>query len=164
MKSLIDIFATLTDAESGRRGYILYGERSELNRYNQAMQSLDAKIKKLQQQLADESLQQQQLMKLKFLITQRLNLSKQSIHLKDAGKSTFHIQETLVTRSNQNRSEIRETISQMQTREEQLLEISVKSSQNNVHNRMLIEFIGTLLSFAILLGVYVLLYQQLLKR
>ncbi|MHC5832351.1 MAG: histidine kinase dimerization/phospho-acceptor domain-containing protein, partial [Nostoc sp.] len=29
---------------------------------------------------------------------------------------------------------------------------------------MLIEFIGTLLSFAILLGVYVLLYQQLLKR
>ncbi|MEH1965259.1 sensor histidine kinase [Nostoc sp.] len=164
MKSLIDIFATLTDAESGRRGYILYGERSELNRYNQAMQSLDAKIQKLQQQLADDSLQQQQLTKLKLLIAQRTKLSKQSINLKNTGKSSFNIQETLVNISNQNRSQIRDNISQMQMREEKLLEISVKYSQNNIHNRMLIEFIGTLLNFAILLGVYILLYQQLVKR
>ncbi len=164
MKSLIDIFATLTDAESGRRGYILYGERSELNRYNQAMQGLNAKIKKLQQQLADDSLQQQQMTKLKLLITQRYKLSKQSIDLKNAGKSSFAMQENLVNLSNQNRSQIRDYITQMQIREEQLLEILVRYSQNNIHNRMLIELIGTLLNFAILLGIYILLYQQLVKR
>ncbi|MEA5603484.1 ATP-binding protein [Nostoc sp. UHCC 0252] len=164
MKNVIDIFATLTDAEAGRRGYILYGEQLELNRYYQAMQSLDAKVKKLQQQIADDSYQQQQLTKLKFLIAQRVELSKQSINLKKVGKSSFAIQAPLVNQSNQNRGQIRETLTKMQAREEQLLQISVRHSQDNIRNRMLIEFLGTFLSFAILLGVYALLYQQLLKR
>ncbi|BAZ68625.1 Chase sensor signal transduction histidine kinase [Fischerella sp. NIES-4106] len=164
MKSLIDVFATLTDAEAGRRGYILYGERSELKRYNQAMQSLNAKVKKLQQQLADDPSQEQQMKRLKFLITQRVELSQQSIDILQQGKSTFAVQASLVNQSNQNRSEIRETLTQMQTREEQLLEISVRHSQDNIRNRMLIEFLGTFLSFSILLGVYALLYQQLVKR
>ncbi|WP_193200352.1 ATP-binding protein [Nostoc sp. MG11] len=164
MKNITDIFATLTDAEAGRRGYILYGEQLELQRYYQAMQSLDIKVKKLQQQLADDSYQQQQLMKLKFLIAQRIELSKQSINLKEVGKSSFAIQAPLVTQSNQNRSQIREILTRMQTREEQLLQISVRHSQENIRNRMLIEFLGTFISFAILLGVYALLYQQLIKR
>ncbi|MBN3946972.1 MAG: CHASE3 domain-containing protein [Nostoc sp. NMS7] len=164
MKNVIDIFATLTDAEAGRRGYILYREQSELKRYYQAMQSLDAKVKKLQQQLADDSYQQQQITKLKFLIAQRVQLSKQSINLREAGKSSFAIQAPLVTQSNQNRNQIRETLTQMQAREEQLLQISVRHSQENIRNRMLIEFLSTFLSFAILLGVYALLYQQLVKR
>ncbi len=164
MKSLIDIFATLTDAEAGRRGYILYGERSELKRYNQAMQSLDTKVKKLQQQLADDSSQEQQLTRLKSLIAQRIELSQQSIEILQQGKSTFVVQASLVNQSNQNRSQIRETLTKMQTREEQLLEISVRHSQDNIRNRMLIEFLGTFLSFSILLGVYALLYQQLVKR
>ncbi|RCJ20044.1 histidine kinase [Nostoc sp. ATCC 43529] len=164
MKKITDIFATLTDAEAGRRGYILYGEESELKRYYQAMESLDTKVKKLQQQLADDSYQQQQLTKLKFLIHERVELSKQSINLKQLGKSSFAIQAPIVTQSNQNRSQIRETLTQMQAREEQLLQISVRHSQENIRNRMLIELLGTFLSFAILLGVYALLYQQLVKR
>ncbi|MEH2347247.1 MAG: ATP-binding protein [Nostoc sp.] len=164
MKNVIDIFATLTDAEAGRRGYILYGEQSELKRYDQAMQSLDAKVQKLQQQLADDSYQQQQLTKLKSLIIQRIELSKESINLKKLGKSSFAVQAPLVTKSNENRSQIRETLTKMQAREEHLLQISVRHSQDNIRNRMLIEFLSTFLSFAILLGVYALLYQQLVKR
>jgi len=164
MKNVIDIFATLTDAEAGRRGYILYGEQLELKRYYQAMQSLDAKVQKLQQQIADDSYQQQRLTKLKLIIAQRVELSKQSITLKEAGKSSFAIQAPLVNQSNQNRNQIRELLTQMQTREEHLLQISVRHSQDNLRNRMLIEFLGTFLSFAILLGVYALLYQQLVKR
>ncbi|MBD0385462.1 MAG: CHASE3 domain-containing protein [Nostoc sp. C3-bin3] len=164
MKNVIDIFATLTDAEAGRRGYILYGEQSELKRYYQAMQSLDAKVKKLQQQIADDSYQQQRLTKLRLLIAQRVELSKRSINLKETGKSSFTIQAPLVNQSNQNRNQILEILTQMQAREENLLQISVRHSQDNIRNRMLIEFLGTFLSFAILLGVYALLYQQLVKR
>ncbi|MDZ8053400.1 MAG: ATP-binding protein [Aulosira sp. ZfuVER01] len=161
MKSLIDIFATLTDAEAGRRGYILFGERSELERYNQAIQSLNAKVKKLQKQLADDPSQQQQLIKLKALIFQRVEFSQESLNLQQLGKSTVALQATKI---NQTRGEIRQTLAQLQVREEELLEISVKHSQENIHNRMLIEFLGTVLSFAILLAVYALLYQQLVKR
>ncbi|OCQ98796.1 histidine kinase [Nostoc sp. MBR 210] len=164
MKNITDIFATLTDAESGRRGYILYGEQLELKRYYQAMESLDIKVQKLQQKLADDPDQQQQLTKLKLLIAQRIELSKQSINLKELGKSTFAVQAPLVNQSNQNRNQIRQTLTHMQAREEELLQISVRHSQDNIHNRMLIELLGTFLSFAILLGVYALLYQQLVKR
>jgi len=164
MKNITDILATLTDAEAGRRGYILYGEQLELNRYYQAMASLDTKVKNLQQQVAEDTYQQQHLTKLKLLILQRIELSKKSIVLKQVGKSSFAIQAPILAQSNQNRSQIRETLTQMQAREQQLLQILVRHSQDNIHNRMLIEFLGTFLSFAILLGVYVLLYQQLLKR
>ncbi len=161
MKNLIDIFATLTDAEAGRRGYILFAERSELKRYEQAIQSLDEKVENLEQQLANDPAQQQQLMKLKTLIAQRVALYKQSLEIQQLGKSTFALQ---ANQLNQSRSEIRQTLAQLQAREEQLLEISVKNSQQNIHNRMLIEFLGTMLSFVILLVVYALLYQQLVKR
>ncbi|MBW4644288.1 MAG: CHASE3 domain-containing protein [Goleter apudmare HA4340-LM2] len=164
MKNLTDIFATITDAEAGRRGYILYGEKLELNRHYQAMQSLDAKVKNLQQQLGNDSYQQQQLKKLKFLITERNKLSNKSINLKKLVNSTLTVQDSLVPQSNKNRSQIREILTHMQEREKQLLEISVRQSQDNFQNRMLIEFLGTSLSFAILIGVYALLYQQLLKR
>ncbi len=161
MKSLIDIFATLTDAEAGRRGYILFEERSELKRYNQAMQSLGAKLNQLERQLADDTSQQQQLTRLKYLIAQRIDFSKQSLEFQQLGKSTVALQANQI---NQTRGEIRQTLAQLQAREEQLLEISVRHSQQNIHNRMLIEFLGTMLSFAILLAVYALLYQQLVKR
>lgn len=164
MKNITDIFATLNDAEAGRRGYILYGEKSELQRYYQAMKSVETKVQKLQQKLADDPYQQQQLTKLKFLIAQRIELSKQSINLKVVGKSSFAVQAPLVNQSNQNRNLIRQIFTEMQAREEELLQISVRHSQNNIHNRMLIEILGTFLSFAILLGVYALLYQQLIKR
>ncbi|MFN6515183.1 MAG: ATP-binding protein [Nostoc sp. CreGUA01] len=164
MKNVTDIFATLTDAEAGRRGYILYGEESELKRYDLAMEIVATKVQKLQQQLADDPYQQQKLTKLKILIAERIELSKQSINLKEVGKSTFAIQAPLVAKSNQNRAEIRTTLSEMQAREEQLLQILVRHSQENIRNRMLIEFLGNFLVFAILLGVYGLLYQQLIKR
>jgi signal transduction histidine kinase len=164
MKDLTDIFATLTDAEAGRRGYILYEEQSELKRYYQAIQSLDTKVENLQQRLVDDPYQQQRLRELKSLMAQRVELSKKSINLKQIGKSSYSVQSPLLTQSHQNRTQIRKILTQMQAREEELLQISVKHSQENIHNRMLIEFFGTFLSFAILLGVYALLYQQLAKR
>ncbi len=161
MKNLIDIFATLTDAEAGRRGYILFNEQSELKRYEQSMQSLNAKVEKLQQQLAKDSSQQQQLIQLKTLISQRVELYGESLENQKLDQSTFALQANQI---NQSRDEIRQILTQLQAREEQLLEISVQHSQHNIHNRMLIEFLGTVLSFAILLAVYSLLYQQLVKR
>ncbi|MEH1942108.1 MAG: ATP-binding protein [Nostoc sp.] len=164
LKDLIDVFATLTDAEAGRRGYILLKNQPELKRYQQAMKTLDVKVETLQQQLADDSSQQQQLTKLKSLIAERERLSELSIKLYQAGKSTFAVQSSLIEQINQSRSEIRQSLTLMETREQDLLQIWVRKSQYNIRNRMLIEFGSTLLSFAILLSVFALLYRQMVKR
>jgi CHASE3 domain sensor protein len=81
--------------------------------------------------LAGDASQQQQLTRLKSLIAQRVDLSKQSLELQQLGKSTFALQANQI---NQTRGEIRQTLAQLQAREEQLLEISVRHSQQNIHN------------------------------
>jgi len=164
VNNLINVFATLTDAESGRRGYILFGNESELERYNRAIQSIEPKLTQLRQLLVNSPSQQQRLLTLESLIAQRLALFEQSINLYKQGKSTISAQTSLVAKNNNLQYEIRKIITQMQSEEEQVLEQRISNSKASIRNRMLIEFLGTILSFAILLGVYALLYQQMVKR
>jgi CHASE3 domain sensor protein len=158
VNNLINVFATLTDAESGRRGYILFGNESELERYHRAIQSIEPKLTQLRQRLANSPSQQQRLLILESLIAQRLALFEQSINLYKQGKSTISAQTYLVAKNNNLQYEIRKIITQMQSEEEQVLEQRVSKSKASIRNRMLIEFLGTILSFAILFGVYALLY------
>ncbi len=164
LNNLINVFATLTDAESGRRGYILFGNPSELERYHRAIQSIESKLTQLRQRLANSPSQQQRLLTLESLIAQRLALFEQSINLYKQGKSTISAQTALVAKNNKLQYEIRQSITQMQSEEEQLLEQRISKSKASIRSRMLIESLGTLLSFAILFGVYILLYQQMVKR
>ena len=164
VNNLINVFATLTDAESGRRGYILFGNQSELERYHRAIQSIEPKLTQLRQRLVNSPSQQQRLLTLESLIAQRLALFEQSINLYKQGKSTISAQTSLVAKNNKLQYEIRKIITQMQSEEEQVVEQRISNSKASIRNRMLIEFLGTILSFAILLGVYALLYQQMVKR
>lgn len=164
LTNLTDIIATLTDAESGRRGYILFGDKSELNRYKIAIKSIYPKFKTLRNLIATNPNQQQKLASLESLIAQKLALFKQSIDLYKSGTSTISAQATLAAQSQTNRDEIRSLIAQMQREEQQLLQLWVGQSQSSLHYRMTIEFLGTFSSFAILLGVYALLYRQMVKR
>ena len=73
-------------------------------------------------------------------------------------------QAPLVTQSKKNQGDLQNVITQMQSEEEQLLEIWVGQSHAGIRYRMLIEYLSTFLSFAILFGVFALLYRQMLKR
>ncbi len=74
LKTLTDVVATLTDVEAGRRGYILFGDDEELERYNIAIQSIYPKLAKLDRLLVGDGAQQQRLAQLDILITQRVAL------------------------------------------------------------------------------------------
>lgn len=164
LKNLTNVLATLTDAESGWRGYIFFGDKQELERYNIAIQRINPNIKILRQLNTTNLRQQQKLAILESLITQKVALIKQSTDLYQSGKSTISAQAPLVSQSKSNRDEIRKVIAQMQSEEGQLLKMWVEESGANFRYRMLIEFLDTFLTFAILFGVYALLYRQMVKR
>lgn len=164
LKTLTDVFVNLTDAESGGRGYILFRDEEELELYNSAIQSIAPKIKRLRQLTADNPSQQRRLAILDSLISQRIALFQQSVDLYQEGKTAKPAQSPLVVESKRNRDEIRKVIAEIQREEEQLLEMWVGQYESSIHYRMPIELIGTFLTFAILLGVYALLYQQMVKR
>ncbi|WP_211176280.1 ATP-binding protein [Brasilonema sp. UFV-L1] len=165
LETLIDVLATLNDAESGRRGYILSGDKSELKRYNLAIQSIDPKLYKLRKFVDKNPNQQQRLAKLESLLDKRLVLSQQSISLFQKGKFSPATQNSLAnTLSKRNLHNIQQVIDRMQLEEEQALEVWVKESKSSIQSRMLIEIIGTFVTFVILFGVYAQLYRQMMKR
>ncbi|MBO3460937.1 ATP-binding protein [Aetokthonos hydrillicola Thurmond2011] len=164
LKNLTDIHATLTDSESNLLSYTLFKDESELKRYNAAIESISPKIKILKQLNAGNTSQQQRLATLQSLISQKQILFKQSIDVYKAGQSTAQNQYPLIVRSKRSRDQIRMLIIQMQAEEEKLLELWVKKSEHNIRSRIFIEFLSIFLSFAILFGVYALLYRQMVKR
>lgn len=163
LEHLTDIAGTLADAESGRRGYILFNDESELQRYYAAIQSLAHQIKQLQHRIADPD-QQQRLLRLDSLIKQHIALLKQSVDLYQSNSIVSSTQAVLSTQSKRKWDEIQQALAQMESREEQLLERWVKQYQISIRYSMLLEVLGTCLSFVILCGVYALLYRQIRKR
>lgn len=163
LNTLTDVVATLTDAESGRRGYILFGDPEELERYNFAVRAIEPKINQLQALLADDPTQQQRLAKLDILITQRLALYQRTTEFYRSGDSSSN-QVVIAEETKQNKREIRQIVDEIRTKEQQILQLQLSQSQAGFQIRMLIEFFGTFLTFIVLLGVYGLLYRQMVKR
>jgi signal transduction histidine kinase len=163
LKTLTDVVSTMTDAESGRRGYILFGDEEELERYNAAVRSIDPKITQLRQLLESDVEQQQRLARFVSLITQRLILYRRSSELyRDAQPTSA--QAEVIEQLKQNKQEIRQVVNEIQTQEEQLLEIQLVQSQLGFQYRLFIEFLVAFLTFAVILGICILLYRQLVKR
>lgn len=163
LETLIGILSTLNESEAGRRGYILYNDQAELERYKSAIQVLEPEIKRLERLIADNVSQQQQLTKLKALINQRLDLGQQSINLHQQNRSQA-IQVTITAASTRNRQDIYDLVTDMKQQEEQSLDRWVNESQSSIRLRMLLEFLGTFFTFLILLSILAVLYQQMLKR
>ncbi|KAF3890997.1 histidine kinase [Tolypothrix bouteillei VB521301] len=164
LETLIGITATLNDADSGRRGYILLGDKSELKRYYQATQTIELKLKKLQKLLENNIKSDEQITKLEALLQQRIAIAQKSIELYQKGNYFTPDQTTLAASSKRNLTELQQIIDQMQLEEKQALEVWVQEFQFIIQSRMLIEILGTFFTFAILFGVYSQLYRQMNKR
>ncbi|HTL88712.1 MAG TPA: CHASE3 domain-containing protein, partial [Leptolyngbya sp.] len=106
LKDLTSISATLTDAEAGRRGYILFGDPAELARYIKAGGTLKAQIDRFRQSLADTPGQQNRLNSLERLISQRLKLFEQSIQQYSGKPRQLPAQDPLIAQLKQNRDAI----------------------------------------------------------
>lgn len=159
-----DLSATLADAESRRWGYIVSGDVDELEQYTTAIQRIHPILDKLKQPLTDTPVQTQRFETLNILIDQRIQLLQESIERYQGQRSSISPADLVITQSKQNQDAIRQLIIALEAKEEELLQQQLEQAQSNLRFRMLIEPIGTMLTFAILFGVYALLYQQMMKR
>ena len=162
--ALTNVSETLADLETRRWLYFLLDERTEPESYDQAMHSLTIKLEQLRQPLADTPLQEQRLDALEDLLQQRRELFEQSTELYLKPRSLLAADHPLVMQTKQNQTHIRQIIAELQAEEEHILQNQVEQAQANSQIRMAIENLGTILTFVGLLGVYVLLYQQMFKR
>jgi signal transduction histidine kinase len=163
LNSLTDIMTTLLDAESGRRGYLLFEDPVELQRYQVASKTINPNINRLQHWFYTSS-QHQNLTNLKSLITQRLALSERSIYLYEKDSNATEEQANLLIEHKKNRYKIRHVVTEIETDERRLLQQSILQYQLNTQYRSTIEILSTFISFIIIFAMFALVYQQMTKR
>ena len=164
LEHLAEIQATLNEAESERRGYLLFGSQIELDRYNLAIARLVKALDTLEQSIETNTLQSERLHQLRSLIEQRNQLYQQSNILFWFSLSELSANHPVVVASNQNRANLRQVFAAIQAEEQRLLELWIQISSRHMQYRIVIESTSTLLSFSVFLILYIVLYQQLLKR
>jgi signal transduction histidine kinase len=160
INNLTDLYAEMSVAESGRRGYIYLGSEEELNRYQVAVNNLQSEITTIQQQIAGNNTQQKQFSYLKFLMAQRLSLLKQSIEIYQKDKTAVERQFLLTQKSIILRNSIYFLLAQMKEQERQELNLWLKESQANIQTRVFLENFGIVFSFIVVSIVYFVLYRQ----
>ncbi|MCU0536145.1 MAG: ATP-binding protein [Hydrococcus sp. Prado102] len=158
--NLTDLYAEMSVAESGRRGYIYFGSEEELRRYQIAVNNLQSELTIIQQQIVDNNIQQKKFSHLKFLIAQRLSLLRQSIELYQQDKNAVKKQFFLTQKSLNLRNSILFILANMKKQEQRELNLWLKESQANINTRIFLENIGLLCSFIIVSMVYLILYRQ----
>lgn len=164
LSTLTEYDAAMTVAESGRRGYVFLGNTQELSRYQQAIATIHDKLATLQRQTHHDPEQEQLVRQLLDLTHQRLELLERSIDLYQQNPIVTDTQTAITESSIQIRDRIQATLSEFKTRDEQLLQRAIQQSRSNTRQRVMLESISTLLSFAIIFGVFYGLYSQWKQR
>lgn len=162
LKNLHELSTALQNTDYGYRGYYLYQDPAELEIYQAAVQTINSQRDRLGQSFSHLPASEQE--QLKQLIVQRLALLQQSIAQFQETRRLLLAEDPLNTQIRQNRQELHQLITTLETEAETRLQQQFQQSQIDLQSRMLIETLGTLSILLILLGVYILLYRQRVKR
>lgn len=164
IKNLINIYATMTVAESGRRGYVFLNDEKELYRYQAAAREIRPNIQALRQSLGPHPEQLERLKRLDELLEQRFSLLRQSIQLYRTEQQVTPRQLEITDQSVKLRDEIQLVIASMQSNEELSLELWVNASRDSIQQEIWISFLVIFLSFTTLAIASLLLSQQFIRR
>ncbi|WP_204153726.1 ATP-binding protein [Leptolyngbya sp. CCY15150] len=164
LDALNDISALLADAELRHWRYVIFNDVQELEQYYSVIQRLDPTLYQLDIYVSDTLLQAQRLQSLKGLIDERLIIFQRAIAQYGGRPDKIVATDSLIIQSQRNLREIQSLIADLEHEEEQIIAAQLEDVRTNSRTRMLIEPIGALLTFSIVVGVFILLYRQLSKR
>jgi PAS domain S-box-containing protein len=139
VNSLESLLATLADAESGQRGYIITGDESYLEPYTRAVGVRDAELGRLHDLLAETPPQQAQLDELASLVVRRFDLLRSIIVTRRT--QGFEAAHALVLAGEGKRlhDQIRGLVGALSSAEEAMLqERRVRAASSSLRARMII--------------------------
>ncbi len=164
IQHLTTLYADITVAESGRRGYVFLDDRAELDRYQAGVDRIQIELTELRVQVSKIPDQSSRLAQLDTLIQDRIALLEQSVLLYQRDQNSLEVQRQLTTQSVRLRDRIQEVLSEIKNLEEQRLRQGLQQSQNNIQNRFLIEGWWIISVFALLALGLLAFHTQMQKR
>jgi signal transduction histidine kinase len=164
LSNLKDFYASMTVAESGRRGYIITGSQQELERHETAVSNMRFELEQLREQIKDSSLEKEKFQQINDLAYQRLALFRRSIILYQIEPLHVSEQTEITEKSVRIRERINLLLSDLKREEEEKLQNWLQTSKFNLENRIFLEIFTISSSFLILSTVYFILYRHYIQR
>lgn len=164
LNQLATLYAEISIAESGRRGYVFLSNERELERYQAAVATIQRQLQTVQQGIEQTAIERQQYQHLISLINQRLELLQRSIDLYQIEPSAVQVQNQITESSIQLRDQIQATLTKITTQEKQALAASIERSRMTIRHKTLLELTGILFSVAAVAGACLALYHQQMQR
>jgi PAS domain S-box-containing protein len=146
--------STLKDAETGQRGYLITGEERYLQPYQAGVSQIYRHINSLKQLTADNPSQQQRVSAIESAIALKLTELAQTVKLRREQGFEAAIQVVKSGRGKQIMDNIRASIAEMESIENQLLQQRSKESQAKLQETLLTFSIATAINLALLALVY----------
>jgi signal transduction histidine kinase len=146
------VLSTLTDAETGERGFIITGANEYLEPYQSAVGQIDQDLRTLKELTADNPQQQERIPILQQGIAERLSILKSGIDFKTAGNT--EAAQALIASGAGKRSmdDVRRLINEMETVENRLLAERMEDSRKSQSYTFLTFVTANLLAGSLLLA------------
>src|SRR5712691_890624 len=151
------VVSTLSDAETGQRGYLLTGVERFLEPYIAALRSIDADLRDVRKLTADNPNQQRRLDALEPLVAAKLAVLKETIDLQKQKGVQAALALFQTERGKKIMDDIRRSVDEMKNEENQLLELRSQGAQATARNTFLTIVLGTFFAFVIvgLVGFFI---------
>lgn len=146
---LMSLLASLQDAETGQRGFLITGVESYLEPYNQGVAALDEHRRQLARLVSDNPRQVARVEALAPLISDKLAELQDTISARRAHDSAAVQSIVLSGRGKKAMDAIRALLQDMHAEEDNLLQVRTVAARNDARNAQGTIVIGTLLALVI---------------
>ena len=152
LRTIREVRALLVDAETGQRGYLLSGDPSYLQPYEQALQEMNTDFSALRNAMSDEPEQRERLSRLEPLIRDRLTFAEEAIRLRRDKGLEAAVAYVQTQRGKQLMDQIRQIIREMLDHEQAHWTERQEQAETSARHTLIILAICTLLGLFIVGG------------
>jgi signal transduction histidine kinase len=164
LTALQTVEATLVEAETGQRGYLLTGDAAYLTPYLDARQALDGDLAQLEQLTAGTPVEHERLAEIKPLLASRLDLIETTIQLRESGNTQKAIQYVQTGQGERDMDAIRALLGQMDATEGSLLAQHNADAQASLTQAIISVAVTGLADTILLTLVALLIRQRMIRR
>jgi signal transduction histidine kinase len=158
------VATTLSDAETGQRGYLLTGDATYLAPYTAARASIDTQVAQLQALTAGDAAQQRRASALKPLIAPLLAELQRAIELRASGRSDAAFAVMSAAADKRMVESVRALLAEMNGAEEQLLDDRLRAASGSLTEAQVTMLVATLANVALLAALFLLLRRAFAVR
>jgi signal transduction histidine kinase/ActR/RegA family two-component response regulator len=156
--------STVTDAETGQRGFLLTGKEPYLLPYQEARASLSARLARLRSLTADNPVQQGRLPLLESTIRAKMAELGETVELRRKGGLAAALQVVESDRGASLMNGIREIVASMKAEENRLLTLRVRESERSANTVQATLWVANLIAIGLLAAFMLLAFRRVAEQ